>query len=80
LIRREKLEKFGILGEIFPNPNQRWLTRPNPSIKKLIQPRSKIFDPDPSLIEINFQNIKFGVGYHFTIKRNSIALLGSFIR
>jgi len=38
----KKIEKFDVFRGNFPNsnPNQKWLT----------PPRSKIFDPDPSLV------------------------------
>jgi len=45
---REKDWKFDILRGNFPNPNHRWLTWPKP--QKIAWPRSKIFDPDPSLM------------------------------
>jgi len=39
-IRREKIEKFGILRENLPDPtpNQRWLTRPNRTRATKIDP------------------------------------------
>jgi len=45
----KKIEKFDILRGNFPNsnPNHKWLT--NPSHKKIVPTRSKIFEPDPSL-------------------------------
>jgi len=51
LTRGAKNWKIGIFRGKFLNPNayQRWLTRPNPSNKNLIRPRSKFFYPDPSL-------------------------------
>jgi len=50
-IWREKNEKFDVFRGNFQNsnPNHKWLTRPDPSHKKLTRPGSKIFDPDPSL-------------------------------
>jgi len=47
LTRREKIEKFRIFRESFPNPNRNWLTRPNQSNKKLTWPGLKNFGPEP---------------------------------
>jgi len=43
-IKRGKIEKFDIFRGNFPNPNpnQRWLTQPNPSNKNWL----KLFDSD----------------------------------
>jgi len=51
LIRSDKIEKFDIFKGNFPNPNpnHKWLTRPDPSYKKWTQLGSNNFDPDPSL-------------------------------
>jgi len=62
LTQREKIEKFWIVRENFPNPNpnQRWLTWPNPTEQKkmnLTQPGSKFFDSDSSLPELS--NVNF---------------------
>jgi len=60
-IWREKIEKFDIFRGNFPNPNPnyKWLTRPDPvratknctgpKYQKYTRPGSKIFDPDPPL-------------------------------
>jgi len=47
----KKIEKCHFFRGNFPNSNYRWLTRPNPSNKKIdgTQPRSKMFDLYPSL-------------------------------
>jgi len=49
--RGKKIETFAIFRGNFPNPNRnhKWLTWPDLSQKKLSGPRSKNFDPDPSL-------------------------------
>jgi len=47
VLKKGKIEKFGILRGIFQI--QRWLTRLDPSSKKMTQPRSSIFDLDPLL-------------------------------
>jgi len=49
-----KIEKFVIFRWNFPNLNQRWLTRPDPSNKKLTQTWLKIFDPKPITIVMRF--------------------------
>jgi len=49
---REKIEKFDVFWRNFPNssPNHKWLTQPEPQKIDPTRPRSKIFDPDPSLV------------------------------
>jgi len=45
----KKLENLGFLGEIFPNPNQKWPILPKQQKIDPTQPGSNFFDPDPSL-------------------------------
>jgi len=49
------VKTLGFLGEIFLT--QMWLTRPDPSYKKMTQPRSKIFDLDPSSHIADYYNL-----------------------
>jgi len=53
LTRSEKIEKFDIFRGNFPNPNHKWLTRPDLAQATKIdptQPGSKKFVQDPSLL------------------------------
>jgi len=67
-------EKFDVFRGNFPNlnPNHELLTRRDPSHKKLIRPRSKIFDPDPSLFItkkiLTFISIRHKSNYMFNNK------------
>jgi len=51
---KEKIEKSEIFKGNFPNTNQRWLTWPDPSSKKLTPLRSNFFDPSllQSIVEM----------------------------
>jgi len=53
----QTIEKFDIFRGNFPNsnPNHKWLTRPDPSHKKLTRSGSKFFDPDPSLLCASYE-------------------------
>jgi len=67
----KKMEKYGIFRGNFSNLNQRWLTRPNPSNKKLTRPGSKFFDLVPSLVAMLEHHMH---GYLFTLIKIYICL------